>query len=58
MGPEKLEKTHMILDLMRVNEITIKDLSIVIANYSGESIAKTQREIKGFLYSDPKIAEP
>lgn len=59
MTKDKKAKCYEVLDLMTRNEVSIKDLSFVIAEFSLEGgLKETQQKIKGFLYADKNIIEP
>ena len=59
MEQSKRDKCNAVLDLMRDSEVSIKDLSILIAEFSLDGgLIEVQQKIKGFLYTDTKIIEP
>lgn len=58
MDSEKQKKVDVVLDLMFLTDVSVKDLSIRIAEMECRNLADVQKKIKGFLYPEHNIVEP
>jgi len=59
MEQAKRDKCNEVLGLMQDYEVSIKDLSSILGEFSLDGgLTEVQQKIKGFLYADPKIIEP
>jgi len=59
MNSDRKAKCYEVLELMQHNEVSIKDLSFVIAEFSLDGgLSDIQQRIKGFLYTDKNTIEP